>query len=281
MKKNKIITLQLLMLLAAGSFLMVSCQKKFDPNSYKPERTFGGFSSSNQIEPAALVAHLSFEGNLVDSVSKTSGQAFGTSYSAGIKGQALSVGLNNYALFPPTSGIKSLQSMSISFWVNTPVNTAGIQTPISFANASQFWGNFDMFYDGQSANGATFKIHLFGNGGAKEVWFTNWTLTNPWNSWQHFVLTYDIASNMFTFFVNGTQIGNSTQSGFGAPNFSSVPNIALGTIQFMTNPSLTTATGPQPWASYLLGSMDELRIYSKALTAKEVNALFQLENLGK
>ena len=85
---------------------------------------------------------------------------------------------------------------------------------------------------------------------------------------------------MFTFYVNGTQIGNSTQANFGNLNFANFPAIVLGTSQFQTVPSLTSGATAQPWASYLLGLMDELRIYNKALSGTEVRSLYQLENYG-
>ena len=44
---------------------------------------------------------------------------------------------------------------------------------------------------------------------------------------------------------------------------------------------MTSATDHQDWASFVLGVMDELRIYKKALTADDVKALYNLENLGK
>jgi hypothetical protein len=55
----------------------------------------------------------------------------------------------------------------------------------------------------------------------------------------------------------------------------------FGTVQFQTVPSQTSATGSQPWASYLTGQLDEVRIYNKALTDAEVNALVKLEGRGK
>lgn len=267
-------------ILAALSLFVVSCQKKFDPNSYKPAESFGGFASSNQIEPDALVAHFSFESNLTDSVSKTAASNYGTTFSAGIKGQALQIGLNNYAVFAPSAGIKSLQSMTIAFWMNTPENTAGTQELVDFVDSNQFWSNLDMFLDGQSASGCVFKIHCFGSAGAKEAWMTSWNLTNPWGTWTHIALTYDAGSNTFTFYVNGATVGNSVQAGFGNLNFANFPAIVFGTSQFQTTPSLTSGATAQSWASNVLGLMDELRIYNKALSGAEVRALYQLENIG-
>lgn len=267
--------------MAVFSLLIISCQKKFDPKSYAPAQTFGGYSASNEIAPSNLVTHFSFENSLTDSVSNTSAAGTGTSYNTGIKGKALQIGLNNYALFTPTAGIKSLQSMTLTYWVNTGINTAGIQEPICFANSSQFWSNLDMFFDGQTTATSVFKIHAFGNSGNSEAWLTNWSLASPWDTWIHIALTYDMATSTFVFYANGTLIGSSVQSGFGAPNFANVPSIVFGTIQFQTNPSLTSGATSQSWASYLLGELDEVRIYDKALDASDVKALYQLENLGK
>ena len=265
----------------AAIFVLASCQKKFDPKSYAPDQTFGGYNSSNEISPSDLVAHFAFEGDLSDSVSKTSATNTGTSFTPGIKGQGLQVGLNNYAVFAPTTAIKGLQSMTISFWINTPTNATGIQAPVSFVNPTQFWGNFDAYFDGQTATDGFLKFHIFGSGGSQEKFLDQWKLSNPWGTWLHFTLSYDAPSTTFIFYVNGAQFGSTTVANFGSLNFANCPAIVLGTIQFMTNPSLTTGTDAQPWASYLLGVMDELRIYDKALAPADIKALYQLENLGR
>lgn len=266
--------------LAAFSLFVVSCQKKFDPASYEPAETFGGFSNSDQIETSALVAHFAFENNLVDSVSNTSATNYGTTYATGIKGQALQIGQNNYAIFKPTTGITGLQSMTVAFWMNTPQNTGFTQEFVDFVDSNQFWSNLDMFLDGQTSTGCVFKIHCYGSAGSQEAWLTSWNLTNPWSVWTHIALTYDAGSNTFTFYVNGGEIGNATQANFGNLDFANFPAIVLGTSQFETTPSLTSAATAQSWAGFVMGEMDELRIYNKALSGSEVKALYQLENLG-
>jgi hypothetical protein len=262
-------------------FFLASCQKKFDPKSYAPDQSFGGYNTSNEIAPTDLVAHFSFEGNLTDSISNTTATNFGTSFSTGIKGQSLQVGLNNYAVFTPTPAIKALQNITISFWINTPTNAAGIQTPVSFVNPTQFWGNFDAYFDGQTATDGFLKWHIYGSGGSTEKFLDQWKITNIWGTWKHYVLTYDATSANFIFYVNGAQFATTNVPAFGSLNFANCPALVLGTIQFMTTPSETTNTGPQSWASYLLGNMDELRIYDKALAPADIKALYQLENLGR
>jgi hypothetical protein len=57
--------------------------------------------------------------------------------------------------------------------------------------------------------------------------------------------------------------------------------MVFGTVQFMTTPSLTTTHGAEPWASFLTGQLDEVRVYNKALTEAEVQALIVLQGKGK
>jgi hypothetical protein len=267
--------------LAAFSFMLFSCQKKFDPKSYAPAESFGGYASSNAVEASSLVAHFSFENNLIDSVSNTAASNNGTTFTPGIKGQGLQIGLNNYAVFNPTSAIAACQSISIAFWVNTTEDTLGIQPFVSFVDSNQFWGNLDMFFDGQKADSATMHVHAYGHSINQSVFLQTWMLGNIWGAWKHFVLTFDAASNNFSFYVNGTLFGTIPQPGFGPLNFTEFTGIVIGTMQFQTAPSLTDNTGSQGWCSYVLGEMDELRIYNKALTAADVSALYNLENLGE
>ena len=268
-------------MLAVCTLFIVSCQKKFDVNSYKPAETFGGYSSSNQVQTAALVAHFGFEGNLVDSVSNTAATNYGTTFSPGIKGQAMQVGVGNYAIFTPTTAIRGLQSMTLAFWISTAENTAGTQEMVDFVDSTQFWSNLDAYLDGQTATGAVVKFHCFGSAGTQEAWLTSWNLTTSWSTWTHFALTYDATSNTFAFYINGSLIGHTTQANFGSLNFANFPAIVFGTSQFQTTPSLTSGATAQSWASYVLGLMDEVRIYNVALGASDIRALYQLETLGE
>ncbi len=77
-----------------------------------PPESFGGYATSNDVEASSLVAHFSFENNLIDSVSNSAATNNGTAFTPGIKGQGLQIGLNNYAVFNPTSGIASCQSIT-------------------------------------------------------------------------------------------------------------------------------------------------------------------------
>jgi hypothetical protein len=74
---------------------------------------------------------------------------------------------------------------------------------------------------------------------------------NPVNAWTHVALTYD--GSALRLFVNGTQVATRSVG---------------GTIQSSTNP--LWIGGNQPYGEYFTGLIDEVRVYSRALSATEV-----------
>jgi len=57
--------------------------------------------------------------------------------------------------------------------------------------------------------------------------------------------------------------------------------LVFGTTQFMTTPSQTTSHSKEPWASYLTGQLDEVKLFNKALSDEEVGYIAKLEGRGK
>ncbi len=264
---------------ATACILLSSCYKEFDPSSYAPKLSIGGYTSSKEIAPSNLVGYWSFDGSLVDSVSKTAGTNTGTSFTAGVKGQALQGADKGYVLFTPGTSITGLKSFTITFWVNSPQNTNGIVGLVNLANANSFWGNFDLFFEnGATADKAVFKTHVNNNG--KDAWLGNYDVPKIWGIWTSFAVTYN-GVDSFKVFVNGSRIAVSKQAGYGPLVFNNATKMVFGTVQFQTTPSLTSATGSQPWASYLTGALDEVRIYNTALSESDVSALVKLEGRGK
>lgn len=277
----KKLSFQLLFALVAfNSFIISSCYKKFDPKSYAPPLNIGGFTSAREIAPTSLVGYWSFNGSLVDSSSNVAGTNAGTTFITGIKGQALQTTGNSYVLFNAGSAIQNLHSFTVSSWVNAPQNATGIAGVLDLANTNSFWGNLTVFFEnGGSANSGNLKIHVNNNGA--DAWLGNYAITDPWNKWINIALTYDAATSTFKVFVNGSKIATQTQAGFGSLVFQNATKMVFGTVQFQTTPSLTTTHGTEPWASYLNGQLDEVRIYNKALSEAEVSSLVKLEGRGK
>lgn len=281
--KQRVIYLILLMAIS-----ITGCYDKFDPSSYAPEFKIGGFSAVDQIQPNSVVAYWSFDGNLKESVSGNAASNSGTSFINGFKNQAVSLDVANksYLTFNPSASITGLQSFTISFWVNPTFvdsnSDGGIDGIIGFVNLSNptgFWGNLDWFVEnGSNPNAAKIVTHITSAG--KETWMSVEGYKGLFGAWSSHTLTYDAATSKFTYYINGS-VAKSADAGWtGNISFVGSGPMVFGAVQFQTNPSIGCC-GNQPWASYLTGTMDEIRIYNKALTSAEVNALVVLQGKGK
>ncbi|PZX64443.1 LamG domain-containing protein [Hydrotalea sandarakina] len=267
------------------AFGFTSCQKSFNPASYAPAQTFGGYASSRDIAASNLVGYWGFENSLIDSVSSTNGTGVGTSFTTGIKGNALQGANNGYFITTPSSAVVGLKSFTISFWVNSPQNTNGTFGLVCLSNTQDFWGNLDIFFEnGSTSTNANLKAHIenwITSTTDNDQWLGSFAIGNVWNKWTHIVLTYDATTSTFVTYVNGSSINTTVKAGNGPLTFQNASALIFGTMQFNTTPSLGTAGGPQSWASYMPGAMDEVRIYNAPLAAADVKALYQLQNLGK
>lgn len=265
---------------AALSVALTSCYDKFDSESYAPPLNIGGFTSSNEVAAGNLVAYWSFNGTLLDSISNTSGTNVGTTYSNGIKGQAIQGSNNAYVLFDPTPAILGLQSFTISQWVNTPLNEDGIVGLVNLSNTSRFWGNINIFIENGSTQTAA-RVKAIITNGDRETDILVEGLAGVFGTWTNITVSYDATSETLKFYANGNLQGTKQVAGYGPLQFTNSGPMVFGTVHFMTDPSLTTGSGHQDWAGYLIGQLDEVRIYNKALTDEEVSSLVRLEGRGK
>ncbi len=267
---------------------LTSCFDKFDPESYKPEFTISGFTAVDDIEPSSLVAYWPFDGTLNETVSGSAAENAGGSFVNGFKGQALSLNVANkaYATFNPSSSITGLGSFTISFWVNPTFIDAngdnGIDGILGFVNLSNptgFWGNIDWFVEnGSNPDAAKIVAHITNSTG--ETWMDVSGFKGLFNAWTNHTLTYDAATSKFTYYINGS-IAKTANAGWTGPiTFANSGPLVFGAVHFQTTPTLANH-GSEPWASYLTGSMDEVRIYNKALSTENVNALVVLQGKGK
>jgi hypothetical protein len=243
-----------------------------------------------------LKSFWSFENNTTDAgENKLVGVSSNTAFAPGITGQGLKINADGYLVFKnlsdtlrdgnnfvsiPIDTIKNLGSFSVSFWMNGvgPV-VGGAQGLFSISHANQFWGNLDFFLENNDNGSEAFlKIHMFNAGasGGGEEW-NEIKLPGALNKWTHIALTYNHTTSSLTLFVDGaaTSINNKVLGGgnYGRMKFNDVTGLVLGTFQFQTNPTLSNH-GPEPWAKSFNGTLDQVRLYNKALSPAEVNALF-------
>jgi len=272
----------------AVALMVSSCQKSFNPKTYAPAKplpSFNGYSSSKQIESENLVAFWPFSGSLKDSLSSTTGVATGTSFAAGVEGQGLQGASNGYVISNVPDAVKALHSFTITTWYNMAENTTGVVALIDIVNSQNFWGDFDLFLENPpNATTANLKVHVWNNAGSTtgtDAWEGDYLIDNAFNVWNQVTVTYDDATSTVTVYYNGASVGTNTQAGFAPLNWTASTQMVFGTLQFQTNPSLTSATTSQSWANYLTGKMDQVRIYDVVLSSSEISALYNLEKLGR
>lgn len=274
----------LLVMGIALSFALSACQKTYDPKSYAPAKplpSFGGYSSTKAIAPASLVAYWPFNSSLTDSVSNSTGVATGTGFGTGLTGKGLQGAANSYAVINTPAGLTSLQSFTSSIWINTPPPSTGIIGFFSLANTTNFWGNLEMFFENGSDNtNGRLRIHM-AKAGADNTYSID-GVKNLFNTWVNITFSYDQANGDCKLYINGELKNTGKAGGLTGPlAFTNIGKVTFGTVQFMTTPSQTSATGHQDWASYLTGQLDQVRIYNKVLAASDISALYNLEKLGR
>lgn len=268
---------------ALSSMLFTSCYKKFDTKSYQPEFTINGFTSSSAIGDGSLVGYWAFEGSYIDSVSKTAGTGVSTSFTPGIVGQSLQGVNNGYVLSDLTDGIKNLSSFTVDFWINNPM-PAGVFSPFCVAGTDVGWqGILNFYFDNNTSNSSNFKLHYTDDQTTpNEQWLTLGALSNPWNSWVNIAVTYNATSSTFNLYQGGTLVLSQTISGLGNLVLpATASNIIFGALPSETTPPVGTDTAPQDWQGFLTGQLDEVRVYNKALTQTELQALIILQGKGK
>jgi len=237
-----------------------------------------------------LVAHWTFDELVNDTIFDHSINAnHGTNYGGilvpGIAGNALSFdGVEDYARIPkdgetPPFIFSTLGKGSISVWFkanNIPVEF-GI-APILFYGAQEQCNYFDAANEGLIIELGHSPVYF----GSEAIFFTIWkngcTLPSfcfdsfkpvSTNEWHHYVAV--VGEDFNTGYLDGVEMTGRRYS-FGGPSYS----------QFFEDAVVHEKMwfGKGHWdntTQYFDGSIDELRIYDKALTSEEVLELFEIQ----
>jgi hypothetical protein len=144
-------------------------------------------------------------------------------------------------------------AMTLAAWVkNTSFATGVEQRFISKANGSTEDRTYWML--GQANNGQNRLQFRLRTGGVTTTLIAS-TGTLPLNTWYHAAATYD--GSTMRLYLNGTEVGSVAESG----------SISRG-----RNVSVHLGRSPEG-SNYLRGALDDVRVYSSALSASEIVAL--------
>lgn len=278
--------------------VITSCSNDDDTPSLPP---IGGFNSSNEVAAGNLVAHWPFDGSNNERISNTApASAVNATFVTGASGQRNALSLaSGYLYYPEMAAFGqagALASFSISAWVNVKNNRtpAGDNPTMIFSlpRTDDWIGNINLLAETgrYSPDKDTLVIKgLLSQRTATGDASNQDSVNDPKKGgdqafrgagkWSHIVVTYDGPNSMFLVYADGKKISNPDweKRGTTGPLNLRTPNRPL-IGAFGTNlPGRT----PDAWQKTMIGQVDELRVYSKALTAGEIGSLYQLEQAGR
>lgn len=192
-------------------------------------------------------------------------------------------GENSYILVSPNPAsypgdisvrdtIANLGSFTIAFWMNSEQATK-VTGVFSISRTDKFWGNLDVFLESNSssADQAFFKMHIYN--GDVEKWVGDARIDGAIGDWVHMTFRYDANTELLEIFKDGEVAYTKDMAGFGSIAFTNMGQLVVGTLQFQTDPSLTTSASAQSWAQNYKGQLKHFNLYNKAISNTEIAKL--------
>lgn len=274
MKNNFKIFLSILVLV----FTISSCKKLDRP-------ALGKYPEDTNPPGGPLKFYASFDGvttdplmNAVDSIRASFASSNACTSITGITGKAISGNGSQYVKYiKPNDFVSTAKSFTVAFWEKRngmPVGEA--EFPFSIASGNGHWAGtsmmllFDHAGAGATNSLAVMKFVLVDKN-MNDTWLT-WEGSNKVagiqdNNWHHLAFVYNGTSSSLTLYVDGVANTNvPTWGGHGDANMDGTQVAGL-------------IVGGRPkedlgWGRSWTGGLDQFRMYSTALTAAEISALY-------
>lgn len=295
--KNNTIIKYFSAVLILGAFF-TSCEDSIDKdNPSIPYASIGGYNNSDDIAPSNLISKISFDNNtFTDSKNGLSiSSPTNVNFEAGIKGSAYKGSSNAFVSYNDVSDkIKNLKSITQSMWIKTSQHTGGAQCIFMIPKTTDFWGNIFVLIEGSTDGKMLLKFHIQKDVTPAVTWAGQFIETGGTNKlegmydkWKHLVWSYDASTSTFALYVDGTLVplpdsitkrytNDPAQGGLPLGNLanSNVSKFIIGGFQQHLG---APWSNPDSWMLKYTGLMDEFRMYDKALSSSEINALYKLE----
>ena len=218
--------------------------------------------------PAGLVGWWSGDGSAADLAGGNNGTVQGgTTFAAGEVGRAFQFdGSTGYVSIGNPGNLQLPSAITIDAWVNPrSLKTGGLAAIVTkWAQDFTDTANSDSYGLWLISNNGT--ISLFSaihQPGGKEPGPQGGTI--PLNTWTHVAMTFDSASGQYVLYVNGQVVKSLNSSGaIVATNH----NVFIGRED---------SGQPRPFD----GLLDEVQIFGRALTASEIQAIFNAGSAGQ
>ncbi len=281
MKNKRLLFLTLSFLTIA----LFSCQKMERPDS-------GDYPKDSNPPGGPLNFYVAFDGtssdplrNAVDSIRASFPAENPLTSTAGISGQAMKGASGKYIKYAkPNDWAIKATSFTVAFWAKgngQTLNNSGTNGPEAvFAfgsahNAADWPNTTFLIFEGDNVKCAI-KFYIYSKTG--DNWFT-WEGANMIagirdNQWRHYVFSYDASNSKMTLYING--VANPITPTWGTHGAINIDNNAITELRIGRGPRTDgDADGSGGWMqSSWKGELDQFRMYSAALTAAQVSALY-------
>ena len=268
---------------AAGSLLLLaSCQKMAKPD-------MGTYPVDANPPGGPLAFYVAFDGttanplmNAVDSIRANFAADNPLTTVDGIKGKAVKGANKKFIKYAkPNDWAKNAKSFTISFWYKSngqTKNNAGTNGPeyiMSFKSSNGHWSGAQalVFLEGNNTQCAIKTMFVDKNN--SDAWFT-WEGGNQIagmmnDAWHHIALVYNATTSVMTCYLDG--VARPTTGNWGTHGALNMDESKITEMRVGSGPSNSIDT--DDWlASTFKGSIDQIRMYTTALTAAEVSSLF-------
>ncbi|MGB4414391.1 MAG: LamG-like jellyroll fold domain-containing protein [Paludibacter sp.] len=281
----------IIMTLSVAIILFNSCQEMNRP-------AFGDYKMDSNPVGGPLKFYVAFDGttdnplmNAVDSIRANFATANTTTSINGINGKGIQGAVGKFVTYAKQNDFAStMGSFTVSFWekhdgqTKNNALTNGPEYPFSFvAVADYHWSNsnFMLMFEGSNTACAVKMVvadglSADGKASAADTWLT-WEGAGSIaglldNQWHHCAFVYDQNTSALTFYKDGVSLGAKTWPTHGAIK---LVDAKIASVRIGCGPQGDAQDVSEDWLrSTWKGGLDQFRLYSTALTAAEVSALF-------
>ena len=264
--------------LLALCILVASCQKMDRP-------ALADYPKDANPPGGPLKFYTAFDGGNVDSIRANFGVSENVTYEPGVTGMAYKGGPNSYVKYTAANDFANVTSFTVSFWLKKagpPAAGTGTQWVFGLPTTTDIWHKHEMFLEFEDANNPSSADLAAGKLLIQDQWF-EFTgakrLPNLFNNqWHHLAFVYnETTSKLATYldgvaqFPNDASLTDVKKNGNprGPLSFTNVQGFVIGAPGHYA-----LGKTPDDWMHNFQGSLDQFRLYGKALSAAEITTLY-------
>jgi hypothetical protein len=285
-----------MLVIAAMAVSFVGCKTEEEPLP-----PIGGYNNADEVAKADLVAYWPLNGNGTESLSTAApATTKNVTWAEGVKGQAASFNVGFLAYNAITNLGTNLQgAFTISAWIKVANNGSNPSVFFSLSRPNEWAGNINFMAETgwmpATSDSVTVKGLMVSStdlgwqdtrntvkASAADITAGQVPYANKIGAkWAHAVYTWDGATKLAKIYVNGVKISNPVwenrdATGLKTFGITTPTRPILGALE-----TFATGVTTDAWNTGLVGQMDEVRVWKRALILSDIGALYELEKAGR